>query len=75
MRLNVVLELRRRTRWLLIFDNAETRDQVKPLLPGGIGHVLITTRRDGFRSWAASWTWTCWTGSTRCACCGAAALI
>jgi tetratricopeptide (TPR) repeat protein len=42
--------LRRRDRWLLIFDNAEDADQIGPLLPGGAGHVLITTRRGGFRS-------------------------
>ena len=41
----------RRDRWLLIFDNAEDRrSRFDPLLPGGAGHVLITTRRGGFRS-------------------------
>jgi tetratricopeptide (TPR) repeat protein len=42
--------LRTRDRWLLIFDNAEDAHQIRPLLPGGAGHVLITTRRGGFRS-------------------------
>ncbi len=42
--------LRARDRWLLIFDNAEDARQVSPLLPEGAGHVLITTRRGGFRS-------------------------
>ena len=42
--------LRTRDRWLLIFDNAEDARQIGPLLPGGTGHVLITTRRSGFRS-------------------------
>jgi tetratricopeptide (TPR) repeat protein len=42
--------LRVRGRWLLIFDNAEDWQQIRPLLPGGAGHVLITTRRGGFRS-------------------------
>jgi tetratricopeptide (TPR) repeat protein len=42
--------LRRRDRWLLIFDNAEDAEQISPLLPGGAGHALITTRRGGFRS-------------------------
>ncbi len=42
--------LRGRQRWLLIFDNAESAAQIRPLLPGGSGHVLITTRRDGFRA-------------------------
>jgi len=42
--------LRGRDRWLLIFDNAEDAEEIGPLLPGGAGHVLITTRRSGFRS-------------------------
>jgi tetratricopeptide (TPR) repeat protein len=42
--------LRSRGRWLLVFDNAETAQEIGPLLPGGPGHVLITTRRSGFRS-------------------------
>ena len=37
--------LRARGRWLLFFDNAEDARQVSPLMPGGAGHVLITTRR------------------------------
>ncbi len=37
-----------RARWLLIFDNAENAEEIRPLLPGGAGHVLITTRRSGF---------------------------
>ena len=42
--------LRNRDRWLLVFDNAEDVQQISPLLPGGPGHVLITTRRSGFRA-------------------------
>ncbi|MBL7499375.1 tetratricopeptide repeat protein [Frankia sp. CNm7] len=42
--------LRGRDRWLLIFDNAENADEISTLLPGGPGHVLITTRRSGFRA-------------------------
>jgi tetratricopeptide (TPR) repeat protein len=44
----VCAELRRRQRWLLIFDNAEDVDHIRPVLPDGAGHVLITTRRSGF---------------------------
>jgi hypothetical protein len=43
-------ELRTRDRWLLVFDNAEGPCEVSPLLPHGPGQVLVTTRRDGFRS-------------------------
>ena len=42
--------LHARDRWLLIFDNAEDAQGIGPLLPGGTGHVLITTRRSGFRA-------------------------
>ena len=44
----VCAELRRRQRWLLVFDNAEDIAHIRPVLPGGTGHVLITTRRGGF---------------------------
>jgi tetratricopeptide (TPR) repeat protein len=36
--------LRRVDRWLLVFDNAEDRDQLAPWLPDGSGHLLITSR-------------------------------
>jgi tetratricopeptide (TPR) repeat protein len=42
--------LRGRDRWLLIFDNAEHVQDIHPYLPGGPGHVLITTRHTGFRA-------------------------
>jgi tetratricopeptide (TPR) repeat protein len=42
--------LQSRGRWLLIFDNAESPEAIGPLVPGGAGHVLITTRRGGFRA-------------------------
>lgn len=44
MRLAVLAELRARDRWLLIFDNADTPADVVGWLPGGTGHVLITSR-------------------------------
>lgn len=40
--------------WLLIFDNADKVDDLRPWLPGGPlppgipGHVIVTTRRGGF---------------------------
>jgi hypothetical protein len=40
--------------WLLIFDNADSADDVRPWLPPGPlspgipGHVIVTTRRGGF---------------------------
>ncbi|MFF3690895.1 FxSxx-COOH system tetratricopeptide repeat protein [Streptomyces sp. NPDC002187] len=37
-------ELRTRGRWLLVFDNAEEPAALAPYLPGGGGHVLITSR-------------------------------
>jgi hypothetical protein len=42
-------ELRQRGRWLLVFDNAESAADLAPWLPGGNGHVLITSRA---RQWA-----------------------
>jgi hypothetical protein len=36
--------LRERSRWLLVFDNAEGPQDVVGLLPGGAGHVVITSR-------------------------------
>lgn len=44
----VLAELRRRDRWLLIFDNAQAPQEVMPWLPGGSGHVLITSRQRGW---------------------------
>ena len=37
-------ELRERGRWLLVFDNAENPADITGWLPGGGGHVLITSR-------------------------------
>jgi NB-ARC domain len=40
-----VAELARRSEWLLIFDNAESLNVVRPFLPtGGSGQILITSR-------------------------------
>ncbi|WP_459799418.1 FxSxx-COOH system tetratricopeptide repeat protein [Herbidospora sp. RD11066] len=36
-------------RWLLVFDNARDPEQLQEHLPGGTGHVLVTSRN---RSWA-----------------------
>jgi hypothetical protein len=43
-------ELRRDTspHWLLIFDNADDPKQLEPYLPSGAGHVLITSRNQGW---------------------------
>lgn len=46
----VCAQLRQRQRWLLVFDNAERVEDIRPFLPGGNGHVLITTRRGRFRA-------------------------
>jgi cellulose biosynthesis protein BcsQ len=40
--------LRERDRWLLVFDNAEHPADLAPWLPGGTGHVLITSRARGW---------------------------
>ena len=42
-------ELRERRGWLLIFDNAQDPADITGWLPGGGGHVLITSRE---RKWA-----------------------
>jgi transcriptional regulator with XRE-family HTH domain len=48
VRAAVLAELRQRDRWLLIFDNAQAPADVAPWLPGGGGHVLITSRQRGW---------------------------
>ncbi len=40
----VLAALRSAGRWLLVFDNAERPEDVLAWLPGGSGHVLITSR-------------------------------
>jgi tetratricopeptide (TPR) repeat protein len=49
VRTAVLGELRERGRWLLVFDNAENPADITGWLPGGGGHVLITSRQ---RKWA-----------------------
>jgi hypothetical protein len=44
--------LRERDRWLLIFDNAEEPAALAPYLPGGSGHVVITSRNPGWHELA-----------------------
>ncbi|MFS8096413.1 tetratricopeptide repeat protein [Lentzea alba] len=44
----VLKALRRRPRWLLVFDNAEDPAELLSFLPSGPGQVVITTRRSGF---------------------------
>jgi hypothetical protein len=46
----VLADLRGRARWLLVFDNAGDQGALRPWLPDGPGHVLITSRR---RDWLA----------------------
>ncbi|MFC8349554.1 FxSxx-COOH system tetratricopeptide repeat protein [Streptomyces sp. NPDC057280] len=45
-------ELRSRSRWLLVFDNAEDPEALSSFLPGGTGHVLITSRNPNWQTWA-----------------------
>jgi hypothetical protein len=49
VRAAVLAELHQRGRWLLVFDNAENPASITGWLPGGAGHVLITSRA---RAWA-----------------------
>ena len=52
VRLAVLAALRARERWLLVFDNVEAPEDVAPWLPGGAGHVLITSRSGGWEELA-----------------------
>jgi Tetratricopeptide repeat/NB-ARC domain len=49
VRAAVLRKLREPGRWLLVFDNATRPDDLIGWLPGGSGHVLITSRQ---RDWA-----------------------
>ncbi|MFF7446022.1 MULTISPECIES: FxSxx-COOH system tetratricopeptide repeat protein [unclassified Streptomyces] len=49
----LLAELRRRSRWLLVFDNAEDPGALAQFLPGSTtGHVLITSRNPHWNSYA-----------------------
>jgi hypothetical protein len=45
----VTRALAQRSGWLLIFDNAETPEHIDPYLPGGAGHVIVTSRDPAFK--------------------------
>jgi tetratricopeptide (TPR) repeat protein len=47
-RLSVMARLHELERWLLIFDNVEEPAAVYDWLPGGTGHVIITSRASGW---------------------------
>jgi hypothetical protein len=55
LREQVHAQLRDVAGWLLVFDNADKADDIRPWLPAGPlppgvpGHVIVTTRRGGFR--------------------------
>ena len=53
VRAAVLGELGQRDRWLLVFDNAEDPADIRPWLPGGTGHVLITSREHRWAEIAA----------------------
>jgi len=44
----VLAELRSRSRWLLVFDNAERPQDIAGYRPDGSGHVLVTSRSPGW---------------------------
>ena len=44
--------LQERDRWLMIYDNAEAPRVLAPFLPGGAGHVMITSRHPDWQELA-----------------------
>ncbi|MFC8350032.1 FxSxx-COOH system tetratricopeptide repeat protein [Streptomyces sp. NPDC057280] len=49
----LLAELGMMSRWLLVFDNAEAPAALAPYLPGGGGHVLVTSRNPHWHTHAA----------------------
>jgi len=49
----LLTRLRTTRRWLIIFDNAESPETIRPFIPDSRGHVIITTRRAGFEAISA----------------------
>jgi MinD-like ATPase involved in chromosome partitioning or flagellar assembly len=47
--LQLLSEGRTDQRWLLVYDNADDIGTIKSLLPSGGGHVLITSREEGWQ--------------------------
>ncbi|MEV6923107.1 FxSxx-COOH system tetratricopeptide repeat protein [Dactylosporangium sp. NPDC051485] len=47
---SVLRRLRAERGWLLVFDNAEDRDDLLPWLPQGAGHILITSRNPSWET-------------------------
>jgi tetratricopeptide (TPR) repeat protein len=46
---HAITYLRSRSKWLLVFDNAQDAAALRPWLPGGDGHVLITSAHGRWR--------------------------
>ena len=57
VRLAVLGALRRRRRWLLVFDNALGPQDIAEWLPGGGGHGLVTSRAAGGKNWRCRSRW------------------
>jgi tetratricopeptide (TPR) repeat protein len=53
-----VLEALRRgepySRWILVFDNADQPDHVRPFFPAGSGHIVVTSRNSEWGGFARS---------------------
>ena len=49
-----------RSDWLLIFDDAPGPEAIAPYLPGGNGHVLVTSRNTGWQAFGMPFLFACW---------------